>query len=267
MTQDPSQRCGICQGATGAFCTTFNVGPADALGFDCEACGRYKASRTAWVTYLDKSNLSALERAALSHQVRVSDRSIDLPLVTTFWIDEFLKNARLPAVTVQAANLMRAIGDHQSTTGQGYFIDGVTDTSLVGAFNSDTFYQLLNETRDKGFLRKLGEGTRSSPRGSGTLKHLPKDRRQSSTIHEELKPRRLLHLPGPARQCTPRRHIRTAPSQSSSGRSHPARAEAVQHISDCTRRSPDQNGRKTQARGSSEAVVATSTHHSRANPD
>src|SRR5258708_16102177 len=169
MEQDPNQRCAICQGATGARCTTFNVGPSASLGFNCEACGRYEVAWTAGNTWLDSGRLNALQRAALSHQVRNVDRSANLPLITTDWIEQFLKTARLPSVMIQAANLTRAIGDHQSATGQGYFINGVTDTSLVGSFNSTSFYQLLNELRDKGLLTKFGDETRPNSSGAGTL--------------------------------------------------------------------------------------------------
>lgn len=129
----------------------------------------YTAARTALVTCLDKDQLNALQRAALSHQVRIADRSVELPLVTTFWVDEFLKNARLPSVAVQVANLIRAIGDHQSATGAGYIVDDVTDTSLIGAFNTDNFLQLINELLAKGFVKSLGSKQRPNPRGTGTL--------------------------------------------------------------------------------------------------
>jgi hypothetical protein len=169
MVQDPNQRCAICQGATGAACSTFNVGAFDGLGFRCEACGEYKAARTAWITWLDKDQLTALQRAALSHQIRVADRSVDLPIITTFWIEEFLKNARLPSVAVQASNFLRAIGDHQASKGRGYFVDTATDTSLIGAFDVEMFGRLLDELRDKGLITGIGSETRPNPRGQGTL--------------------------------------------------------------------------------------------------
>lgn len=169
MVQDANQRCAICQGRTGAKCTTTNVGLRDALGFDCEACGEYMAARSAWITWLDADRLNPLQRAALSHQVRVVDRSVEIPTITTYWLDEFIKNPRLPSVSIQAANLIRAIGDRQSTSGQPYLLDGVTDCSLVGSFDPDAFYHLANELRDKGLLAKRGDEQRPNPRGTGTL--------------------------------------------------------------------------------------------------
>lgn len=168
MLQDQDKRCAVCQGSTGAQCGTFSVGSFDGLGFACEACGEYKAARTTLVTWLDRNDrLDALQRAALSHQVRLADRSLDRPLITNFWMEEFVKDARLPSVGVQVANLIRVIGDYQARTGQGYFVDSVTDTSLIGSFNTKMFDQLLEELRNRGFLIKIGTDQRTNPRGPG----------------------------------------------------------------------------------------------------
>jgi len=106
----------------------------------------------------------------MSYQVRTLDRSKgEMLLITTEWIEHFLATARLPGVTVQVANFIRAVGDHQSETGEGYFVDGVTDTALVGSFNKDSFHQLFDQLRQRGLVTVIKSESRPNPRGSGTL--------------------------------------------------------------------------------------------------
>lgn len=84
-------------------------------------------------------------------------------------MEEFVKNTRLPGASIQAANLIRVIGNYQSKTGEGYFLDEAADTSLVGSFNPVMFGQLVNEIRERGLIVKLGDQKRPNPRGAGVL--------------------------------------------------------------------------------------------------
>ncbi|MEO7177584.1 MAG: hypothetical protein ABIW83_01960 [Allosphingosinicella sp.] len=167
---DDAQRCAICQGSTSARCTSFSVGSMDGLGFACEACGEYRASRNVIVTWLGSgTRLDGLRRAALSHRVRLADRSVETPLITSLWIEEFVKDARLPGISIQMANLLRLIGDYQSRTGEGYFPDSVTDTSVIGSFNPRMFDQLIGEALNHSLIVKVGIEHRADPRGDGML--------------------------------------------------------------------------------------------------
>lgn len=169
MNQQHDQRCAICEGASGAQCTTFNPG-RDALAFNCEACGAYEIVRSALITWFERSKLDARQRAALSHQIRTADRDTKSPVITTHWMEHFVKDAHLPNPALQAVNLLRVVGDHQSATGEGYFIDGVRDAPLVGAFNQPMFDQLLRELLEKRLLIKTGGPvSRPNPRGDGVL--------------------------------------------------------------------------------------------------
>lgn len=122
------------------------------------------------MTWLDREGrLTLLQRAALSHEVRIADRTESRPILTTFWIEEFVKNARLPSVVVQLANLIRLIGDYQSETGVGFFPDSSTDTFLVGALNERMFDQLLDGLKSRGWLVPLGTHQKLNPRGDGMI--------------------------------------------------------------------------------------------------
>lgn len=90
-------------------------------------------------------------------------------MITTFWLEEFLKDCRLPSPPIQVANLLRVIGDCQAQTGEGYFVDGVTDASLIGSFNVKMFDQLLADVRARNLITKVGDEQRPNPRGAGVL--------------------------------------------------------------------------------------------------
>lgn len=171
MFQPDDQRCVICEGRSGALCQTFSLSGVDGLGFACQVCGDYEVSRTALVNWFGRTNrLDALQSAALSHQVRIADRETRRPLLTSDWLDRFAETARLPTPALQAVNLLRVVGDYQARTGEGYFVDGVPDAPLVGAFNTAMFEQLLRELLEKRLLVRVGEPvTRPNPRGDGML--------------------------------------------------------------------------------------------------
>ncbi|MES3054563.1 hypothetical protein O6V14_02860 [Sphingomonas faeni] len=168
--QDPDQQCAICRGKDGALCRTFGLGSRDALGLSCQACGDYEVTRTARITWLDNHRLNIRERAALSHLIRNMNRDSGRPLLDTHWLEHFISEARLPNPANQAINLIRVIGDYQAETGEGYFIDGVCDATLVGSFNQTMFDQLLAELTKKQLVVHSGENvTITNPRGNGVL--------------------------------------------------------------------------------------------------
>lgn len=172
--QDPDQRCAVCQGRDGAICKTFGLGNRDALGFACQACGEYEATRTAQISWLDDSRLNARERAALAHRVRTADRAGGRPVLTTDWLEHFVSEARLPNPAHQAMNIIRVIGDHESQMGEGYFVDGVNDAPLVGSFNQAMFDRLLAGLVEKKLIAYAATSIQvPNPRDVGVLSGRP----------------------------------------------------------------------------------------------
>ena len=172
--QDLDQRCAICQGKDEAFCKTFGLASRDALGFLCQACGEYETTRTARLTWLDSNRLNARERAALSHQIRVADRTNGNPVLATHWLEHFASEARLPNPALQAINLIRIIGDHQSESGEGYIVDGVSDAALVGSFNKSMFDQLLADLIRRDWVVQATQSVSiQNPRVVGVLSGRP----------------------------------------------------------------------------------------------
>lgn len=160
--------CPICRSAFEVPCYDVPV-TGDRSGFSCGACGRFSISRSALVTWFRDTDggLNALQRSALAHLVRTS--TDDNLTITTDWLGRFAEGARLPSPAEQAANLIRLVGDCQVQTGEGYFLDGVTDAPLVGSFNPDMFEVLRKELMEKGLLSRLGPAKRPNTRGAGVL--------------------------------------------------------------------------------------------------
>lgn len=162
-------QCPVCQGAFGR-CRGLST-PRDASAFDCDGCGRFEISRSALVTYFrdGSSRLSALQRSALSHALRTASRGTAPLLITTDWLERFLPAARLPTPAAQVTNLIARIGEVMAETGDGCFIDDVTDTPLIGALNRKMFDTLLAEVQKRGLISPVGKAEFPNPRDVGVL--------------------------------------------------------------------------------------------------
>lgn len=160
--------CPVCRGEFGR-CRPLAT-PRDAQAFDCDGCGQFEISRPAIVTYFEREGrITAMQRAALSHALRTGTRGSGAPMVTTAWLEAFLPSGRIPTPAVQATNLIRTVGDWVSESGDGYFVDGVVDTPLVGSFNRSMFDQLFKELTVNGVLIKVADATKPNPRDIGVL--------------------------------------------------------------------------------------------------
>ena len=160
--------CPICSGAFGR-CRTMPTN-RDSYAFDCDGCGRFEISRTACVNWFrSPDRLSGAQRAALSHAFRTGSNSSKVLLIGNDWMDVFIQRARLPSPAEQATNLIIKIGDTIAEHGDGYFIDDVTDTPLIGAFNCSQFNNLVNELVERGQIKPLESVKRPNPRDVGVL--------------------------------------------------------------------------------------------------
>lgn len=160
--------CPVCRGQFGQ-CRSLST-PRDSQGFDCDGCGRFEISRTALVSWFDREGgLNAMQRAALSHALRAGTRGNGAPMLTTTWLETFVPTARVPTPALQASNLIQRIGDVVAEDGEGYFIDDVVDTPLIGAFNRTMFGQLLSELVNRGLVIKVGQASVRNPRDVGML--------------------------------------------------------------------------------------------------
>lgn len=139
--------------------------------FDCQVCGQFGISFEASVNYFNqrRGSLTALQRAALSHQLRTAQGASGGLMITTDWMERFSRNARLPSPPEQATNLIRLIGDTLAETGEGRLLDGATDAARVGAFNAAMFEQLRKELETRNVIQRMEPMEKQNPRGKGVL--------------------------------------------------------------------------------------------------
>jgi nucleoside 2-deoxyribosyltransferase len=158
--------CPICKRANGV--ERFQTG-RDTAGFKCQHCGSFEISNSAFAGWQDRvEQMTVLQRAVLAHKVRVSSEGQSL-LIGTSWLDELLRDARLPSPSIQAARLLSIVGDHYSRTGEGYLIDAETISPVIGSFDPSMVNQIRRDLEAKGLLVQLGRGERPNPRGSGVI--------------------------------------------------------------------------------------------------
>jgi hypothetical protein len=100
-----------------------------------------------------------MQRAALSHLLQSAAGTDSTPKITSDWIERWRADARLPSPALQAANLIRLIGDEFSRTGDSYVLDEVVDTARVGTLSPQTLGRLCEELTAKGILQAIGRTT------------------------------------------------------------------------------------------------------------
>ena len=150
-----SLQCPVCEGNFGKCQSIPHSG--DRIGFKCDGCGRFEITGTAFATWFPdgRNRMTPIQRSALSHTLRTHSSDSKPFVVAADWIKNFCKNPRLPSPATQATTLIEHIGDCLTTTGEGYSIDPVTDTPLVGAFNTAMFNDLVSELTQRGLISEL----------------------------------------------------------------------------------------------------------------
>jgi hypothetical protein len=168
MTQKHTN-CPVCEGKFG-LCREFPT-RRDSRAFQCDGCGGFEISGIAFAVWFapGRQRMTTMQRSALSHAIRSASGGAEPVFITTDWMEAFQRDARLPTPATQAANLIARIGDHVAEEGKGYFIDDVTDTPLVGAFDRTMFNDLLRELVERDLVRRLDRESIPNPRDVGVL--------------------------------------------------------------------------------------------------
>lgn len=165
-------RCPVCEGNFGRCQSAPPTFPnGDAIGYNCDGCGRFEITGTAFASWFPdgRSRMTPIQRSALSHALRTSSSHSEPFVIDSSWIKEFCKSPRLPSPATQAATLIEHIGDCLTTTGKGHLINSVTDTPLVGAFDTAMFNDLVSELAQQGLIKKLQSVEVPNPRSDGVL--------------------------------------------------------------------------------------------------
>lgn len=166
-TMPQSTRCPICLNSDGGPCYEFSTAGRDSSGFDCAVCGKYEISRTALAGPLDSrhATLTPVQRAALSYRLRTAINEGADPIITTEWLRHHERANHLPTPAIQAANLIRLIGDHALKSGEPYFPEAST-RAVVGVFSSKALHQLIKQVELKGYVLNSGNAKRVGPDGT-----------------------------------------------------------------------------------------------------
>ncbi len=89
-----------------------------------------------------------MQRAFLSHRLRTIS-SEDRPfLIDIDWLNAVLSNGGLPSPAVQAANIVRFIGDEVSRSGESVRRLPVGFHAIIGAFNREAAFKLIRELEE-----------------------------------------------------------------------------------------------------------------------
>jgi hypothetical protein len=133
------------------------TGGRDSSGFECDVCGNYEISRSAFAGPLDpeRAELTPIQRAALSHRLRTAARGSGPLMITTDWLKHFKSDSSLPSPAVQAINIIRFIGDEVTRSGERVSTFPVDFPAIVGAPNREFAAQLAKELRERGVLNGI----------------------------------------------------------------------------------------------------------------
>lgn len=134
--------------------------------YQCDVCGRYDAASSVLKgkLYTQDDQLTALQRAVLSHRIReANDAGRDPPLLTTYEVDDVIANGRLPTPAQQAINIIRFVGDRISPVGRPLGDIPPCFHASVGSPNRDFALRIAKQLRGAGYLDAISCGHMQSP--------------------------------------------------------------------------------------------------------
>ena len=155
--------CSVCQNVEVCKKTRDN---GDDSWFECDICGHYslnspvlKIQGRAYA--VNNWKLTPLERAVLSHRIRI--QSVDSPTaerkplrITADVLDTIRSSATLPNPAVQAANLIRFVGDHATRSGEPVTYLPMNEMdyhhAIIGALDSGAVMRLTKELVERKIL-------------------------------------------------------------------------------------------------------------------
>lgn len=158
-------RCPVCLDAEGSSCQRFPIpSMTDAsTSFQCNVCGQYEADELVELTKLQ--DLEPIQRALLSHRLRTRPPTEEPFRITPEWIKDLLSNGSLPSPAVQAANIVRFIGDDATRLGKPIFLLPVNIHAIIGAPDRNAVIRLTKELVERKILTAdpLGTAVRHDP--------------------------------------------------------------------------------------------------------
>ena len=164
------RRCPVCLNDEGGRCEA-STGAPNPL-FKCDICGHYIVNYEIFTTDGADLGLDKMQRAVLSHRIRTKSgrapKTESEPFTVTPDVLESLRSdGKLPSPAIQAANLIRFIGDEVSRSGEDISVLPDYIHANIGALNRKATIQLANELDSRRILR-LGYRGKLAIDGSGS---------------------------------------------------------------------------------------------------
>ena len=147
-----STTCLVCQNVErGSSCQRFPIpNMIDASTFQCDVCGLYAANGLVELTGFQ--DLEQIQRAILSHSLRTRSLAEEPLMITPEWVNDLLSNGSLPSPAVQAANIVRFVGDEVSRSGKPLGQLPVGFYAIIGALNREMAFHLMGELQERRIL-------------------------------------------------------------------------------------------------------------------
>lgn len=160
-------KCPIClnadfenDGGSCHMCRT-DVNPNTPITVKCDVCGKYEISSSA--NYPEQIELTPIQRAALSHRLKMASREGAPIILTPDWEDRLLRDATLPSPAIQATNIIRYVGDETSKSGEQLPNLPVDFHSIIGAPNRRFAARLAKELLERRVLSGSDASGHSGP--------------------------------------------------------------------------------------------------------
>ena len=153
-----NEKCPICLNVDGGNCT--QVKGADGSIYDtlykslnCSICGRFDIDHEAIHLITNKTGLTKIHRALISHLVCITNESDTIPPITRIWLERVIKDGNLPTPIEQASNLVRYVGDTVLETGEDLPIFPRNIHAIIGSARLKSIIYVTNELNGKGLIR------------------------------------------------------------------------------------------------------------------
>ncbi len=181
---DGSTDCPVCRNVEGGHCKPTRDRRA-AFGFECSICGKFEATSEAYnwlkATRDDQGEprelreITKMERALISHKLRSAERQDRPFVIDDGWIEHLISEVSLPSPIVQAAHMIRFIGDEVRWSGED--LKGLPDHlhAVIGAPGRQSAIDLAIELHNGRLLRLNPSGAAGTIGDSARPISMPTD--------------------------------------------------------------------------------------------
>jgi hypothetical protein len=145
--------CPLCRNRHG---TKANTVPSnfDGQSIQCECCGSFKVTRVVLADQGERleRSLTEVQRVCLMRAIRRSQSNKKIPVITSQFLSDFQKSARLPTPPELARGIIEILGDEYKISGQTYTEVSIQSIVEVGFFDDGTLVSVIKNMEDQGLI-------------------------------------------------------------------------------------------------------------------